>query len=246
MAILWVALASLPGLAATAGQAPDVDQIVSLMEQAQAATHAEQQPYSLTRDYQFFTSPDITPASEVLAKVDFQPPNTKTYTIQRARGSGQGERIIRKVLEHEKAAAQDDSNDISRRNYDFKFLRKDKVGERPCYVLQLIPKHPDKTKIQGELWVDADNYLIHRIDGELAKSPSWWVKDVHLTLEYGSMAGMWLQTGMHAVANVHFFGQHILQSQNIDCITASERQSTTGRTRGPIAGFATTQMERRP
>lgn len=237
LAIGCMALAALPGLAATADPAPEVAEIVSRMEQAQALSHAEQQPYALTRDYQFFSNASGKPASEVVARVDFQPPNTKTFTVQKAQGSGQGEKIIRKVLEHEKAAAQDDSNDISRKNYDFKFLRKDEIRERPCYVLQLIPKHPDKTKIQGELWVDANTYLIHRIDGELAKSPSWWVKDVHVTLEFSSMAGMWLQTAMHAVANLHFLGQHILQSQNIDCIPASGQQSAPDRKGAPIAEF---------
>lgn len=241
VSIGWMALASLPGFAAAADGTPNVDQIVSRMEQAQASNHADEQPYTLTRDYQFFATAGEKPTSEVVAKVDFQPPNTKTFTIQNAQGSHQGEKIIRKVLEHEKAAAQDDSNDITRKNYDFKFLRTDKIHERPCYVLQLIPKHPDKTKIQGELWVDANTYLIHRIDGELAKSPSLWVKDVHLTLDFSSMAGMWLQTAMHAVANVHFFGQHILQSTSVDCVIASERRPATGKIRGAAAGFASSR-----
>lgn len=243
----WVALTSLQGaFAASADPAQDVGTIVSRMEQAQIANRAELQSYTLIRDYQFFTNDTQKPASEVLARVDFQPPNTKNFTIQKAQGSGQGEKIIRKVLEHEKAAAQDDSSDISSKNYDFKLLRMDKLHERSCFVLQLIPKRPDKTKIQGEVWVDATNYLIHHVDGELAKSPSLWVKDVHVTLEFSNMAGMWLQTAMHAIAHVRFLGQHILQAQNIDCLTAADRQSATGRVRGPIAGFATSQFVLKP
>jgi hypothetical protein len=237
----WVAaVATMPSVFAETGdQSQEVDTIVSRMEQAQVASRAQQQTYIVTRNYQFFSSNTQQPSSEVAVKVEFQPPSTKTFTIEKTQGSGQGEKIVRQVLEHEKAAAQDEtSHEISRRNYDFKFLRMEQCQGGSCFILQLIPKRPDKTTIRGEAWVDAVTYLIHRIDGELAKSPSWWVKDVHVTLDYGVMAGMWLQTAMLAIAHVRFSGQHVLQSQDVDCFTANSSQTAT-ETRESLGGTAT-------
>ncbi|HTC95504.1 MAG TPA: outer membrane lipoprotein-sorting protein [Terriglobales bacterium] len=224
--------------AAAGAPAQDVDTIVSRMEQAQIVSRTQQQPYVVTRNYQFFSNDLQKPNSEVAVKVEFQPPSTKNFTIQKTHGSGQGEKIVRQVLEHEKTAAQDESShEISRRNYDFKLLRTDQYQGQPCFVLQLIPKRLDKTMIRGEAWVDTATYLIHRIDGELAKSPSWWVKDVHVTLDYGTVAGMWLQTTMLAIAHVRLFGQHVLQSQDVDCFTANSAQ-TAIRTHRSFGGVA--------
>src|SRR5581483_5171845 len=235
----WIAIACIPSAFAAQGDpAQDIDTIVSRMEQAQIASRAQQQPYVVTRNYQFFGSNSQKPSSEVAVKLEFQPPSTKNFTIQKTYGSGQGEKIVRQVLEHEKAAAQNEgSHEVSRKNYDFKLLRTDQYQGQPCFVLQLTPKRPDKAMIRGEAWVDTSTYLIHRIDGELAKSPSWWVKDVHVTLDYGVMAGMWLQTTMLAIAHVRLFGQHILQSQDVDCLTANSAQ-TAVRTHRSFGGVA--------
>src|SRR5205807_3293505 len=78
-----------------------------------------------------------------------------------------------------------------------------------------VPKHPGKETVRGEAWIDANSYLLRHVEGDLTKSPSWWVKDVHVALDYGRIAGMWLQTATFAVANVRFFGQHSMLAQNI-------------------------------
>src|SRR5260370_20383887 len=136
----WVALVSMQSAFAAEGEpAPDVETIVSRMEQAEIASRS-QQPYTLTRSYRFFDNNSQTPTSQVVAKVEFQPPGTKNFAIQKAQGSGQGEKIVRQVLEHERAAAQDQgSQEISRRNYDFKFLRMTHINATPLSPFHLSP-----------------------------------------------------------------------------------------------------------
>jgi hypothetical protein len=211
---------------------PELETIVFHLEQAQAQLRMQRQSYTLTREYEFFNGESREPAAQVLVKVDFQPPNMKTFKIERAQGSGQGEKVVRRVLEHEQAAARDqDSHEISSRNYNFRLVRADMLQGRRCYVLQLIPKRDDKNSIRGEAWVDSESYLVRHIDGELAKSPSWWVKDVHVTLEYGPMAGIWVQTAMYAVAHVRFLGQHVLQARDLDCFAAANAQAAAAQGR---------------
>src|SRR5260370_17106796 len=136
----WVALASLQSAFASASDpAQDVETIVSRMERAEIASRS-QQPYTLTRSYRFFDNNSQTPTSQVVAKVEFQPPGTKNFPIQKPQATGQAQKIARQVLEHERAAAQDQgSQEISRRNYDFKFLRMTHINATPLSPFHLSP-----------------------------------------------------------------------------------------------------------
>jgi hypothetical protein len=55
-----------------------------------------------------------------------------------------------------------------------------------------------------------------RIEGEPAKSPSWWVKNLKLSLTFGRVGDMWLQTGTQAIANVRFLGQHTMIARDVN------------------------------
>jgi hypothetical protein len=47
------------------------------------------------------------------------------------------------------------------------------------------------------------------------KTPSWWVKDVFFTVDYGNLEGMWLQIGSSGEALVRFAGKYTLTSEKI-------------------------------
>lgn len=187
------------------------------MEQAQAESHAHMSPYSVIREYKFFGDDQQHAKSQVVAKVDFAPPNQKDYTIEKSSGSGQGEKITRKVLDHEKQMTKgDESGALNRENYDFEYLRTEALNGRQAYVLKLEPKHSDKNLIKGFAWIDAETYHPLRIEGEPAKSPSFWVKNLKLSLTFGKVGDMWLQTGTQAVANVRFLGQHTMIARDVN------------------------------
>jgi hypothetical protein len=196
---------------------PDLDTIVSHMEQAQAESHAHMSPYSVTREYKFFGDDQQHAKSQVLAKVDFAPPNKKDYTIEKSSGSGQGEKITRKVLDHEKQMTKGaESGALSRENYDFEYLRCEPFNGRRAYVLQLLPKRNEKNLIKGLAWVDAETFHPLKVEGEPMKNPSWWVKSVTYTFTFGQVADMWLQTGMQADANVRLLGRHTMVARDVN------------------------------
>lgn len=199
---------------------PDLETIVTRMEQALAANHAQLQPYVVTRDYKFFASDPQKPTANVVAEIEFQPPSTKTFKIENSRGGGPGERIVRKVLEHETSTAKDNTSaQLSRRNYDFKLARAEQQNGYQCFVLEVTPKRKETYLIRGQIWVDAGTYLVHHIDGELAKSPSFWIKDIHVTLDFSGVSGMWLQTQTLAVANIRFLGTRGMAAHDVNCQT---------------------------
>ncbi len=69
--------------------------------------------------------------------------------------------------------------------------------------------------LRGNIWVDANTYLLRRTEGEPAKAPSWWVRDVRIALRYGNIGGMWLQTASEATARVRILGPCTLVSRDV-------------------------------
>lgn len=212
--MVWLALSV--AAAAQVSSAPDVATIISRVESARAGNPANYRPYRVFRDYKFFGGDEAKANAQVLAEVDFQPPNSKTYVIRQASGNDRGEKLVRKMLEHERVTSRQHSDvELSAENYDFALLRQELRNGAQCYVVQLIPKRKEKNLLKGAMWVDANNYLIHHIEGELAKSPSFWLKEVHLSMDFSSVAGMWLRTATEAVASVRFFGKHSMQERDV-------------------------------
>lgn len=221
-------LASLSMLAAESPASLDLDTIVTRMQQAQAQNRTHYRSYLLTREYKLFDKDNPQPSSEVIADITFQPPDTRQYQIKQTRGSGSCEKLVRRVLDHEAEMSQKPGEvEVSRNNYDFDLVRSDVLDGAPVYVLELKPKRNDKSLIKGEAYVDANTFLIRRIVGHPAKNPSWWIKDLELTLNFSDVKGMWMQTGTHAVAQVRFVGKHVFTSQNLSVRTAEQVAAAT-------------------
>lgn len=187
------------------------------MAQAQAGNRTRFLPYIVTRDYKLFAGADHNQAeSHVIAEITVVPPNSKQYTIESAAGSGLAERVVRNTLDGEVAFARDSgSSDITRENYDFLLVREEELSGQRCYVLELRPRRKSKNLLRGAIWVDANTYLPHRVEGEPAKSPSWWLRDVRIVLLYGYAGPMWLQTSSEATANVRILGPSTMVSRDM-------------------------------
>ncbi|MGA3294230.1 MAG: outer membrane lipoprotein-sorting protein [Candidatus Acidiferrales bacterium] len=196
---------------------PTNESIVAQMAQAQAGNRTHVRPYIVTRDYKVFQGADHNQAkSLVTAEITVVPPDSKKYTIEKSNGSGLGEKIVRKMLDGEVDYAKNSRpSDITRENYDFQLVREDKLNGQRCYVLELLPKRRSKDLLRGTIWVDAMTYLPHRVEGEPAKSPSWWLRDVRIVLLYSYVGPMWLQTSSEATANVRILGRSTVDSQDV-------------------------------
>ncbi|MGH9691123.1 MAG: outer membrane lipoprotein-sorting protein [Candidatus Acidiferrales bacterium] len=205
------------GSAQTRSTVPTDEDIVAQMAQAQADNHTHFQPYIVTRDYKLFEGKDPRQArSRITAEIIVVPPESKQYIIDNTDGSGWGEKIVRTMLDGEVAFAKaSSSTDITGDNYDFLLVGEDELKGQLCYVLELLPKRKSKDLLRGTIWVDARTYLPQRIEGEPAKSPSWWLKDVRVVLLYGYVGSMWLQTSSKATANVRVLGQSTMVWQDV-------------------------------
>jgi hypothetical protein len=216
-----VALLSSSGVAQKAAPSATLplEVIVQSIQKAQAAVRP-QGSYQIIREYRLSGTKDSKADSEVVAEVDFKPPASERYTIQRYSGSGRGQQLVRSILDHEVEITSKDKDKgrsaISRDNYIFNYMGEATLDGRPCYVLGLKPKRTDKDLISGQVWVDKHSFLIRQLQGDVEKTPSWWLKKVSITLVFADLEGIWVQKSMEAVADVRLVGTHTLTSRILD------------------------------
>ncbi len=209
-------------------QQPDVTTIVQKLTQAQLANRERLKAYMLTRTYQVFNGEEQKPKSVITAEVSYVPPQQKDFKVQQSTG-GMAERVVRKALEHEVKMTKDPkATQIDADNYDFNYVGTQKIWGHDCYVLELKPKRETKDLLKGKIWVDAQRFLIRRVEGRPAKDPSWWVNDVRVALTFDEVEGMWLQTSTDAQAHVRFAGAYRMVSKDNEVRTAESVASNKG------------------
>ena len=195
---------------------PDLDLTLQSIEDAQHQNPAQSQPYKVTREYKVFRGDDRRPTSEVVAQIDFVPPDEKTYKVVQTSGNSWGAKIVRELLSSETSSTRKEhSTEISRANYDFVFLRQQNFRDVPEYVFAIFPKRKDRYLLRGQIWVDAHNFRIRQIAGVPAKSPSFWLKNLHITLQYGELGGMWVPVTFDAIATVRILGEFTLDGLSV-------------------------------
>jgi hypothetical protein len=196
--------------------APNLDLILDNLERTEEQNAALSRPYEVARKYVLFRRDDRKPSSEVTAQISFTPPNIKTFNITEERGNPRGKKIVRDVLEQEMASTKAGHNsDVCRSNYDFVFLREENFGAVPEYVLHIIPKRQEKGLLLGDVWVDAKTHQIRQIVGIPLKSPSFWIKDLHIILRFAAENGMWISISVDAIATVRLLGIYTLSGRDL-------------------------------
>lgn len=205
-----------------------LDAIVQSLQKAQAMARP-QSPYLVVREYRLFGAKDSKADSEVVAEVSFRPPASKAYRIQRSSGSNRGQQLVRNILDHEVDASSRKSKSsiaVSSDNYIFTYLGEATLDGQPCYVLGLKPKRKEKDLVAGQAWVDQHSFLVRQVEGDVEKTPSWWIKKVHVKLVFDDLDGLWVQTRMEANADVRVVGAHTLTSRLLDYRREDELAAT--------------------
>jgi hypothetical protein len=206
----------------------NLSSILDSLERTEEQNPALSRPHKVTREYKVFQGDDPKPISDVTTQISFTPPDIKTFKITDAQGSPRGKKIVIAILEQEIVSAKEGHHhDISRSNYDFVFLREQDFGVVPEYVLHIIPKRKEKGLLLGDIWVDAKTYRVRQIVGVPLKTPSFWVTDLHITVQFADVNGMWIPVSVDAIATIRFLGTYSLSGLDLapPPIAASSAQS---------------------
>ena len=109
--------------------------IIQGMEKAQSEARP-QAPYQVVREYRLFGAKSSGANSNVVAEVDFRPPSSKDYNIQKSSGSSRGQQVVRRILDHEVEAAakpnQARTDAVTSDNYDFTYIGETVLDGQPC------------------------------------------------------------------------------------------------------------------
>ena len=204
-----------------------LEAILQSMQKAQRAIRP-QASYQIIREYRLSGAKDSKADSEVVAEINFNPPASKRYSIQRSSGSSRGAQLVRRVLDHEVESTSDSNARaaINSDNYNFNFAGEMTFDGQSCYVLGLQPKRKENNLVSGQVWVDKSSFLIRQIEGEVEKTPSWWLKKLRVRLVFADLEGTWVQTSMEAIADVRVVGAHTLTSRLLDYRSESELAAT--------------------
>ncbi len=113
------------------------------------------------------------------------------------------------MLEAEQEGARPEvleANRIIPSNYSLELAGTDRIANRSAYVLKAKPRVKTKYLIEGRVWIDARDFAIVRIEGEPAKSQSFWTKSVHFVHTYKQGGPFWLAATDHSQSDARIFG----------------------------------------
>jgi hypothetical protein len=204
---------------------PDAAAIFEHLQQANAERAAALQSYLSRRRYAVF-EPNHEPDAELVVSSRYIAPSTKTFETISTRGVGWIHRRVFKGLmnaEQEAAAGKDKADSaITSANYDVRLVGTDSQRGRDCYVIALTPKRRDKYLFVGKAWIDTQDFAIARLEGEPARSPSFWVVRAPFVREYQRVDRFWLPLKDETHSQIRLAGEYILRIDYADYqITAS-------------------------
>jgi hypothetical protein len=134
-----------------------------------------------------------------------------TYDIVAERGSElvRG-KVLRSVLQREQELVNSGNTakgDLTDANYDFSEGGRDVDGAR---VVEMKPKRKDVLLVDGHAVLDAGGDLV-RVEGRLAKNPSFWTSLVNIVRRYARIGGVRVPIATETTAKVKMVGTSKLQ-----------------------------------
>ena len=134
-----------------------------------------------------------------------------SYEIVSERGSETVRtKVLRSMLQREQElvnSGNTDKGDITSANYEFSEGGRDADGAR---VVQIKPKRSDVLLVDGRAVLDDGGDLV-RVEGRLAKNPSFWTSLVNIVRRYARIGGVRVPVATETTAKVKFVGAAQLQ-----------------------------------
>ena len=196
---------------------PSADDVVAKMWRADVERRSELMGYTAMRRY---VAVNNDHRAEMVVRLDCDPEGTKQFTIISEEGSSAiRKHVFYKMLNEESVASHRETREGSRitpANYKFNIVGQDTLDTGPAYVLAILPKTEDRHLIDGRIWVNAKDYSIVRIEGQPARSPSFWVHNVHFVHTYQRVGRFWFASSTQSTSEVRIFGRSELTIETSD------------------------------
>ena len=150
--------------------------------------------YSGSREYVLYNH-RMNKRAEMVASVVCDANGTKHFHVVSEDGwMSANKHVLRKMLDSESETSQPDTRPKTRMvpaNYEFHLVGSEQIQGRPAYVIDAVPRRSDKYLFRGRVWVDAEDFAVARVEGQPAKSPSFWTRSVHFVQQYRKSGSFW-------------------------------------------------------
>src|SRR2546422_3137965 len=152
--------------------------------------------------------------STMYVQTVFRRPDQLQSTVTSHEGSNLiRSRVFDKILEAEnetRAKKDKQQVDIIPANYIFSFVDAEDCSGRSCYRMRISPRRREKYALDGEIWIDTEDYSIVRIHGAPAKRPSLWTLKTEIDRRYKKVDGIWLPERLDSSSNIMIAGHSVL------------------------------------
>jgi len=116
-------------------------------------------------------------------------------------------RVLLKLLDSEREAFRNRSQiELSPANYNFESLGFEQAEGDPSYVLSVQPRKENKFLYRGKVWIDANDFALSRMEGQPAKSPSFWIRDTQIDSNWKKVGDFWLIQHSRSVSHIRLGG----------------------------------------
>lgn len=200
---------------AAAGTPTDlnVGQIVARMQQHEADQSRELSHYEAIRHYQVkYKGFGTQIAAEMEVAVTFDKRSGKSFKIVSQSGSKLlCDKVLKRAVDSEVEASRDKSaTALNAANYRFELAGTGQVDGRPAYNLRVEPLKKSKFLYRGNVWVDAADGAVVKIDVEPAKNPSFWISSTRINYTNSKTDGVWLPHENRSESKIRVGGAAVL------------------------------------
>lgn len=213
---------------------PTADEIVTQMMAKNAKRQSELAGYTSARTYRLdYRGTGGEHHAEILVHAEYLDSGQKRLTVVKESGSKViCERVLRKIVESEQEAAEKANRVqmmLSPANYNIELVGQEPVDGMPAWVLRVSPKVDSKFTYRGLVWVSEDDYAVMRVQGEPAKSPSWWISRASFDWRYERHGEFWLPEKSVAASHVRIGGDARLTIEygTYRIVAKEEKRGTT-------------------
>ncbi len=180
--------------------------------------------YTGTRQYDLENRRSGT-QSHMIVNVACDPNGSILFHEVSKEGWNSGNGALSKSLETESEISRPSIRPMTlfnENNYAFQMIGTALLNGRNAYVIDVVPKRREVYLLRGKIWVDVEDYALARIDGQLATTASYWVRAVHLTLEFRKSGEYWFPWSSTSTSEVRVFGPTDVNIQFLDYSPLSE------------------------
>jgi hypothetical protein len=188
---------------------PNADEVVANMFAHDTLREAASGGYTGSREY-LLENHRLQKSAQMLVRVTCDPTGTKHFEVMSEEGwKSASKRVLRQMLATESDSSRPDARPLIRitsDNYTFQMMSTEQLDGRMAYVIEASPKREDKSLFRGRIWVDTEDYALARVEGEPAKSPSFWARKVQFVQQYHKAGAYWFPMKTTSETEARVFG----------------------------------------